>query len=101
RRRHTRCLSDWSSDVCSSDLELALQLLERKFGRNLSEGDRPRFVLDPEYSVESYLSYQGARFNDRFDANTYLYMLKAMDYWDLQIGRASCRERVEYAVCCE
>jgi len=59
------------------------QLMERKFGRNLSEGPGPGFVLDPEFSVESYLNHQGARFNDRFDANSYLYILKAMDYRDL------------------
>jgi homoserine O-acetyltransferase len=59
------------------------QLLERKFGRELMEGAEPRFVLGPEYDVEGYLNYQGARFNDRFDANSYLYIIKAMDYWDL------------------
>jgi homoserine O-acetyltransferase len=57
--------------------------LERKFGRSLQHGQRPAFTLGPEYAVESYLDYQGESFNARFDANTYLYILKAMDYFDL------------------
>ena len=57
--------------------------LERKFGREFRDSDRPGFVLSPEFAIESYLAHQGASFNARFDANTYLYISKAMDYWDL------------------
>jgi homoserine O-acetyltransferase len=57
--------------------------LEARFGRRLQSGDSPAFALGPEFAVESYLDYQGAIFNARFDANSYLYITKAMDYWDL------------------
>jgi homoserine O-acetyltransferase len=57
--------------------------LERKFGRAYQNGGRPAFTLEREFAIESYLEHQGASFNARFDANTYLYITKAMDYWDL------------------
>src|SRR5436305_455235 len=57
--------------------------LERKFGRAYQDGGGPAFTLEREFAIESYLEYQGAIFNMRFDANTYLYITKAMDYWDL------------------
>lgn len=52
-----------------------------KFGRELISG-KPGFSFEPEFQVESYLRYQGNRFIDRFDANTYLRMTKALDYFD-------------------
>lgn len=57
--------------------------LERKFGRAFQTGNGPAFTLAQEFAIESYLEYQGASFNARFDANSYLYITKAMDYWDL------------------
>jgi len=57
--------------------------LERKFGRAYQNSDGPAFTLEREFAIESYLDYQGASFNARFDANSYLYITKAMDYWDL------------------
>jgi homoserine O-acetyltransferase/O-succinyltransferase len=57
--------------------------LERKFGRALQHDSRPSFALEQEFALESYLEYQGESFNARFDPNTYLYITKAMDYWDL------------------
>jgi homoserine O-acetyltransferase len=57
--------------------------LERKFARSLQRGNAPAFTLAPEFAIESYLDYQGASFNARFDPNSYLYITKAMDYWDL------------------
>jgi homoserine O-acetyltransferase len=57
--------------------------LERKFGRAFQSRPEPGFTLAPEFAIESYLEYQGKSFNDRFDANSYLYITKAMDYWDL------------------
>jgi homoserine O-acetyltransferase len=57
--------------------------LERKFGRAFQEGAAPLFTLGPEFMIESYLAHKGASFNARFDANSYLYITKAMDYWDL------------------
>ncbi len=52
-----------------------------KFGRELISG-KPGFSFEPEFQVESYLRYQGNQFIDRFDANTYLRMTKALDYFD-------------------
>jgi homoserine O-acetyltransferase len=57
--------------------------LEAKFGRRLQSGDDFAFSLEQEFAIESYLEYQGESFNARFDANSYLYITKAMDYWDL------------------
>jgi homoserine O-acetyltransferase/O-succinyltransferase len=57
--------------------------LERKFGRTFQKRCGPGFTLEREFAIESYLEHQGARFNARFDANSYLYITKAMDYWDL------------------
>jgi homoserine O-acetyltransferase/O-succinyltransferase len=57
--------------------------LERKFGRAFHLGAGPSFTIEHEFAIESYLEYQGASFNTRFDANSYLYITKAMDYWDL------------------
>lgn len=52
-----------------------------KFGRDLKTGQL-NFNFDVEFEVESYLRYQGERFSERFDANTYLLMTKALDYFD-------------------
>jgi homoserine O-acetyltransferase len=63
--------------------------LEHKFGRAFQGGSRPQFTLGPEFAIESYLAYQSETFNARFDANTYLYIAKAMDYWDLPAQHGS------------
>ncbi len=55
--------------------------MRAKFGRELREG-RINFGFDVEFQVESYLRYQGESFVERFDANTYLLMTKALDYFD-------------------
>jgi homoserine O-acetyltransferase len=57
--------------------------LHRKFGRNLQDRDKPTFGFDADFQVESYLRHQGMTFVDRFDANSYLYLTRAMDYFDL------------------
>lgn len=57
--------------------------LEDKFGRTFQEGSEPQFALEPEFAIESYLNYKGDSFTDRFDPNSYLYITRAMDYWDL------------------
>lgn len=56
---------------------------ENKFSRRFQRRNGPHFQLDQEFAVESYLQHQGDSFNARFDANSYLYITKAMDYWDL------------------
>jgi homoserine O-acetyltransferase len=58
------------------------QALDQKFGRRLQHGDAPRFDLRPEFQVESYLDHQGDSFLRRFDANSYLYLSRVMDYFD-------------------
>ncbi len=57
--------------------------LHRKFGRKLQDRAMPTFSFDADFEVESYLRYQGSSFVDRFDANTYLYLTRAMDYFDI------------------
>jgi homoserine O-acetyltransferase len=57
--------------------------LHRKFGRRMQDRDLPTFSFDADFQVESYLRYQGSSFVDRFDANSYLYLTRAMDYFDI------------------
>jgi len=64
--------------------------LTEKFGRRLQNRDEKTFGFDADFQVESYLRHQGATFKDRFDANSYLYLTRAMSYFDLaeeQSGR--------------
>jgi len=56
--------------------------MDRKFGRRLRNRDEPGFDFDVDFEVESYLIHQARSFGERFDANSYLYMTKAMDYYD-------------------
>ncbi|MEL7017422.1 MAG: homoserine O-acetyltransferase [Pseudomonadota bacterium] len=57
--------------------------LNRKFGRGLQDRPEITFGFDADFQVESYLRHQGMTFVDRFDANAYLYITRAMDYFDL------------------
>ena len=62
---------------------LSDQSLHRKFGRRLQDRDTLSYGFDAEFQVESYLRHQGITFVERFDANSYLYITRAMDYFDL------------------
>ena len=62
---------------------LSEEALHKKFGRELQDRSRLAFGFDADFQVESYLRHQGLTFVDRFDANSYLYMTRAMDYFDL------------------
>ncbi len=65
-----------------SDLSMA-----EKFGRRF-KNSRGGFKFDPEFEVEGYLQYRGESFVNRFDPNSYLYITKAIDYFDLSDGRS-------------
>jgi homoserine O-acetyltransferase len=62
---------------------LSEEALQRKFGRNLQDLAAKTFSFNADFQVESYLRHQGSTFVDRFDANSYLYITRAIDYFDL------------------
>ena len=62
---------------------LSEEALHRKFGRSLQDLSAKSFSFNADFQVESYLRHQGSTFVDRFDANSYLYITRAMDYFDL------------------
>jgi homoserine O-acetyltransferase len=57
--------------------------MRERFGRKLKEEDEYAYQFKDEFEIESYLAHQGLSFLDRFDANSYLYITKAMDYFDV------------------
>ncbi len=67
--------------------------MHQKFGRRLQTRERYGFDFSTEFAVESYLQYHGRSFTRRFDANSYLYITKAMDYFDLANGQNSLAKR--------
>ncbi|MEO8607511.1 MAG: homoserine O-acetyltransferase [Chloroflexota bacterium] len=60
--------------------------LEEKFGRRLQDGNELVYGFSTDFAVEGYLKYQGEKFVERFDANSYLYITKALDYYDVADG---------------
>ncbi len=62
---------------------LSDESMSRKFGRELQDTDSYSFDFRRDFAVESYLEHQGRRFVERFDANSYFYITRAMDYFDL------------------
>ena len=80
--------------------------LQRKFGRNLQNREAVSFQFTPDFQIESYLHHQGATFVDRFDANSYLYITRAMDYFDLaeenggQLANAFRPSATRYCIIC-
>ncbi len=67
---------------------LSEMALQEKFGRNLQDRQARSFSFDADFKIESYLRHQGSTFVDRFDANSYLYITRAMDYFDLEAEHA-------------
>jgi homoserine O-acetyltransferase/O-succinyltransferase len=78
--------------------------LHRKFGRRLQDRSNPTFSFDADFQIESYLRHQGISFVERFDANSYLYLTRAMDYFDLAadysgvLGRAFQGSQTRFCV---
>ena len=71
---------------------LSEESMREKFGRELRTAEDYRYDFDSEFAVETYLDYQGQAFVERFDANSYLYITKAMDYFDLEKYYGSLKE---------
>ena len=69
--------------------------MREKFGRRLRGKDAFGFDFEVDFEVESYLRYRGSQFVNRFDANSYLYITKAMDYFDLTNGSRSLASALE------
>ena len=65
---------------------LSEESMHQKFGRRLENREHFGFDFETDFAIESYLHHKGARFTERFDANSYLYITKAMDYFDLANG---------------
>jgi len=65
---------------------LSEDAMHRKFGRKLQSRDIISFGFDADFQIESYLRYQGRSFVERFDANSYLYLTRAMDYFDHSVS---------------
>lgn len=74
---------------------LSDEQMHAKFGRRLQNSTSFGYRFDTEFQVESYLRYQGDAFVRRFDANSYLYITKSMDYFDLTNGHRSIVEAIE------
>ncbi|MEZ4836971.1 MAG: hypothetical protein R2873_34085 [Caldilineaceae bacterium] len=68
---------------------LSEESMQTKFGRRLQARERYGYDFATEFQVESYLKYNGNNFTRRFDANSYLYITKAMDYFDLSAPTGS------------
>ena len=91
------------ADGCGPDRGLAIarmvghitylseQGMHEKFGREFRGADECSYDFGNEFSVETYLDHQGRAFVERFDANSYLYISKAMDYYDLGARHGSLR----------
>ena len=82
---------------------LSEERLHEKFGRHLQDRESLTYGFDADFRVESYLRYQGKSFVQRFDANAYLYLTRAMDYFDLEaefgsLDQAFAGKDIKYCV---
>ena len=74
---------------------LSESALQRKFGRNLQNSKNFSFNFITDFQIESYLKHQGSSFVERFDSNSYLYITKAMDYFDLSSKRGGLKKALK------
>ena len=74
---------------------LSEESMHKKFGRKLAARERFGYDFETDFAVEGYLRYKGNLFTERFDANTYLYVTKALDYFDLANGHGSLAKAFE------
>ena len=75
---------------------LSEESMRQKFGRRIQDREEPRFDLGVDFQVESYLQHQGKAFLDRFDANSYLYLTRVMDYFDSFADAERVREQLAH-----
>ncbi len=78
---------------------LSEEALQKKFARKLQDKSSFDFHFDTEFEVESYLRHQGKKFVFRFDANSYLYITRAIDYFDLADGYRSIEDAFKQSRC--
>ncbi|MCP4258378.1 MAG: homoserine O-acetyltransferase [Planctomycetes bacterium] len=78
---------------------LSEQGMREKFGRQLRNSDSYNYDINSEFAVETYLNYQGQSFVERFDSNSYLYLTKAADYFDLGKEYGSLRKAFAKTEC--
>ena len=71
---------------------LSEESMHKKFGRRLDRRERFGYDFETDFAVEGYLRYKGNLFTERFDANTYLYVTKALDHFDLTGGHGVLAE---------
>lgn len=71
--------------------------MHEKFGRRLQERPQYGYDFETDFAVESYLRYRGNAFTNRFDANAFLYITKAIDYFDMSAGLPSLADAFEHA----
>jgi homoserine O-acetyltransferase len=69
--------------------------MHHKFGRRLETREHFGFDFETDFAIEGYLRHKGSRFTERFDANSYLYVTKALDYFDLCNGHGSLAKAFE------
>lgn len=78
---------------------LSQESMHSKFGRALRSSDKYSYDFDSEFAVETYLDYQGEQFVNRFDANSYLYITKAIDYFDIAAEHGSLEAAMSRVKC--
>ncbi|WP_028574169.1 homoserine O-acetyltransferase MetX [Desulfonatronovibrio hydrogenovorans] len=78
---------------------LSQEAMLRKFSRRFINGSQRGYKLEADFQVESYLHHQGSTFVNRFDANTYLYITRAMDYFDLPSDYGNLEKAFSHCQC--